>query len=196
MRSSYFLIRSLALASGLGVILAGCSFSAQDLLPDRRPDYRKSQQTDPLEVPPDLTASTIDDTLAVPELNPTGSASLSTYASERNANTLSAASQTVLVQPAGMYIEQDGDRRWLVVEQEPAQLWPRVREFWVSNGLPLKRDDPRIGIMETDWLENRADIPAGYVRDLLKSVLDVAYSASTRDRFRVRLEKIPDGTSV
>jgi outer membrane protein assembly factor BamC len=195
MRFSYFLMRSLALASGLGIALAGCSFSAQDLLPDRRPDYRKSRQADPLEVPPDLTASSIDDTMAVPELNPTGSASLSVYASERSERNPSS-SQTVLIQPAGIYIEQEGDRRWLVVEQDAGQLWPKVREFWASNGLPLKREDPRIGIMETDWLENRADIPAGYLRDLLKSVLDVAYSAPTRDRFRVRLEKIPDGTAV
>ena len=185
--------RSLLLVTALAM-LAGCA--SESLIPDRRPDYRKSVQTQPLEVPPDLTASTIDDTLLVPELSPKGSASFSAYSSERTSGSRAAAAETVLPNPVGIRIEVDGDRRWLMVEQSPEQLWPRVKEFWVSNGFPLKRDDPRIGVMETDWLENRADIPAGYIRDLLKRVLDVAYSAPTRDKFRVRLERIPKGTAV
>lgn len=187
------LTRSLMLVSALAM-LAGCA--SESLIPDRRPDYRKSVLTDPLEVPPDLTASTIDDTLLVPELSPKGSASFSAYSSERTRGSRVAAAETVLPNPVGMRIEVDGDRRWLMVEQPPDRLWPRVKEFWVSNGFPLKREDPRIGVMETDWLENRADIPAGYIRDLLKRVLDVAYSAPTRDKFRVRLERIPKGTAV
>ena len=46
--------------------LAACSTSFDTLLPDRRPDYRKSTLVQPLEIPPDLTSSTIDDTLVVP----------------------------------------------------------------------------------------------------------------------------------
>ncbi|HRY16046.1 MAG TPA: hypothetical protein P5330_09280, partial [Candidatus Competibacteraceae bacterium] len=52
--------------------LAGCSKSFDTLLPDRRPDYRQSTVAQPLEIPPDLTASTIDDTLIVPEIGPAG----------------------------------------------------------------------------------------------------------------------------
>jgi outer membrane protein assembly factor BamC len=55
--------------------------------------------------------------------------------------------------------------------------------------LRLKRDDPTIGIMETDWVENRADIPQDGLRGILKKYLDILYSAPTRDKFRVRLER-------
>ena len=54
--------------------LVACSTNLDTLLPDRRPDYRRSTLSQSLEVPPDLTASTIDDTLVIPELNPAGSA--------------------------------------------------------------------------------------------------------------------------
>ena len=84
-RFSCSLWRATALAAATLTVAAGCSTSFDTLLPDRRPDYRKSTVSQPLEIPPDLTASTIDDTLLVPELNPAGSASLSTYANLRSA---------------------------------------------------------------------------------------------------------------
>ena len=76
-RCSLSLWRAIALAVATLTVAAGCSTSFDTLLPDRRPDYRKSTVSQPLEIPPDLTASTIDDTLLVPELNPAGSAKLS-----------------------------------------------------------------------------------------------------------------------
>jgi len=187
--------RVLLLATMLGMLVA-CSTNLDKILPDRRPDYRASKPVDPLEVPPDLTASTIDDTLMVPELNPTSSARYSDYASERKGGGQVALSNTVLQQPPGIRVERDGDRRWLVVQQEPDKVWPKIKEFWPSSGLVLKKEDPRIGIMETDWAENRANIPDGPIHSLLSKVLDIAYSAPTRDKFRVRLERVDEGTAV
>jgi len=170
------------------VALAGCSKSFDTLLPDRRPDYRQSTVTQPLEIPPDLTASTIDDTLIVPEIGPAGSASLSAYAGERS-ETQARQPTAVLPPQPGITLRQDGDQRWLVIAAPADQVWPKIREFWTSNGFALKRDDPTIGIMETDWVENRADIPQDGLRGLLKQYLDVLYSAPTRDKFRTRLER-------
>ena len=178
-------------------LLAACSTSLDTLLPDRRPDYRKSTLAQPLEIPPDLTASTIDDTLVVPELNPAGSAKLSAYASERGgAQPQPVKAEAVLPLQAGITLEQAGNQRWLTVAAPPDRVWPKVREFWTSNGFALKRDDPTIGIMETDWMENRADIPQDGVRAVLKKYLDVLYSAPTRDRFRVRLERVGEGRAT
>jgi outer membrane protein assembly factor BamC len=177
--------------------LTACSTSLNSLLPDRRPDYRKSTLSQPLEIPPDLTASTIDDTLVVPELNPAGSATLSAYASERGGKQRQAAkAEAVLPLQTGMSLEQSGTQRWIAVTAPPDQVWPKVREFWTSNGFALKREDPTIGIMETDWMENRADIPQDGIRAVLKKYLDIMYSAPTRDRFRVRLERSAEGKST
>ncbi len=173
-----------------------CTTDLNKIIPDRRPDYRESQTMEPLEVPPDLTASTIDDTLLVPELNPTGTANLSDYASERAGGAQIVPAEGVLQKQPGIRMERDGNRRWLIVQQNPQQVWPKIKEFWSSNGLVLKREDPRIGIMETDWAENRADIADGPIRAILSKALDFAYSAPTRDKFRVRLERLGDGTAV
>ena len=190
--------RAATLAATL-VGLTACSTSFDTLLPDRRPDYRQSKSAQRLEVPPDLTASTIDDTLVVPEINPSGSASLSAYASERGgqqAQTQARKTEAVLPPQPGITLEQDGNQRWLRIAAPADQVWPKVREFWTSNGFALKRDDPTIGIMETDWVENRADIPQDGIRAVLKKYLDILYSAPTRDRFRTRLERSADGKNT
>ena len=180
------------------VTLTACSTNFDTLLPDRRPDYRQSKVVSKLEVPPDLTASTIDDTLVVPEINPTSSASLSAYASERGVDRQQQTKKagSVLPQRPGVTLEQDGNRRWLVIAAPPDQVWLKVREFWTSNGFALKRDDPTIGVMETDWVENRADIPQDGLRSLLTKYLDILYSAPTRDKFRTRLEWTADGKNT
>ncbi len=192
-RFSFSLWRATALAAIVLAVSSGCSTSFDTLLPDRRPDYRQSTVSQPLEIPPDLTSSTIDDTLLVPELNPAGSASLSTYASERGGpQSRARAPEAVLPPQPGITLEQDGNQRWLAIAAPTDQVWSKVREFWTSNGFVLKRDDPTIGIMETDWVENRADIPQDGLRGLLKKYLDILYSAPTRDKFRVRLERASD----
>ncbi|MFZ1827778.1 MAG: outer membrane protein assembly factor BamC [Candidatus Competibacteraceae bacterium] len=197
MQISHFPWRTATLVTAVAIALSGCSKSFDTLLPDRRPDYRQSTISQPLEIPPDLTASTIDDTLIVPEINPSGSASLSAYAKERGGPQPQAQqAEAVLPPQPGVTVQQDGDQRWLVVVAPADQVWPKVREFWISTGFALKRDDPTIGIMETDWVENRADIPQDGVRSLLKKYLDVLYSAPTRDKFRTRLERSADGRNT
>ena len=189
--------RLTALAAAVLISLTGCSKSFDTLLPDRRPDYRQSAVAQPLEIPPDLTASTIDDTLMVPEINPTGSAKLSAYAKERGGTQPQAKkAETVLPPQPGITVQQDGNQRWLIVTAPADQVWPKTREFWISTGFNLKRDDPTIGIMETDWVENRADIPEDGLRGILKKYADILYSAPTRDKFRTRLERAADGKTT
>lgn len=195
--SSFPRRRLAALSVAVLTALAGCSKSFDALLPDRRPDYRQSTVAQPLEIPPDLTSTTIDDTLVVPEINPTGSAKLSAYAKERSGTQPQAKkAETVLPAQPGITVQQDGNQRWLVVTAPADQVWPKTREFWLSTGFNLKRDDPTIGIMETDWVENRADIPEDGLRSILKKYADILYSAPTRDKFRTRLERTADGKST
>jgi outer membrane protein assembly factor BamC len=58
----------------------------------------------------------------------------------------------------------------------------------MQQGFLIKMEDPRLGILETGWAENRADIPSDIIRNTLGKVMDFAYSAATRDQYRVRLE--------
>jgi len=168
--------------------VVGCgSSSVNDILPDRRPDYKRTITLDALEVPPDLTSSTIDDSLVVPELGPAGTASFSDYSRERSDGTIVRAS--LLPQPDQVRMQRDGQKRWLVVDKPPAEVWPTLKQFWEDNGFLLVTESPTTGVMETEWAENRADIPEDPLRTIIaKGLGDNIYSAPTRDKYRARIE--------
>jgi outer membrane protein assembly factor BamC len=90
-------------------------------------------------------------------------------------------------------IERAGTQRWLVVNRAPDQLWGPIRDFWQENGFLLVQDQPALGIMETDWAENRAKIPQDFIRNTLGKLIDSVYSTAERDKFRTRLERSASG---
>jgi outer membrane protein assembly factor BamC len=53
----------------------------------------------------------------------------------------------------------------------------------------MSLERPDIGIMETDWAENRALLPQNWFRRQLGKVVDWAYDSGERDRFRTRIER-------
>ncbi len=172
----------------LGLELAGCGGEA-GFVRERRVDYQQVRTLPVLEIPPDL--SQVEQRAAVPE----GSAA-TTFSSFTAGRGGDATDGFVLRRPDNIRVENDGASRWLVIEGTPSQVWPRVREFWLQQGFLIKREDPQLGILETDWAENRADIPLGFIRKLIGKVLDFAYSAPTRDKYRVRLEPLEDGRAT
>ena len=44
--------------------------------------------------------------------------------------------------------------------------------------------------METDWFEDRKNLPQGFVRGILGKVFDNVYDTGERDRYKMRLERI------
>ncbi len=175
-------LQKLSLAS-LALTLAACSSFTQS---GGGIDYRSAQRTNPLEVPPDLMRLSSDGRYAVP-----GSASAVDYASERPAASQGAA--TALSAVGDVQIKRDGNQRWLVVRRAPAELWEPVKAFWEDNGFVLSVEDRKIGVMETDWAENRANIPLDPIRKVIGWALDSLYSTGQLDRFRTRLEKNAEG---
>lgn len=175
------------------VIMAGCSSTRQQEiatekmgLDDYSIEYKKSRQVDTLELPPSFSSARIKDTMIVPR----GRAeNYSDFSREDQAGNLKS---EVLPEQEDIRVERDGNSRWLVVDAPPGQVWEKVREFWVSLGFLLIVEEPQTGIMETDWKENRADIPDGFIREILGSVVESAYSAPTRDSFRIRIERGDD----
>jgi outer membrane protein assembly factor BamC len=175
----------------LGVLVLGaCALPTEDSL-QGKVDYKSTVTLPSLEVPPDLTSPARDNRYVVPE---TGKAiaTYSGYQAERREQRPSAFS-AVLPEFDRIRVERAGTQRWLVVEQPPEKIWTVVRDFWQENGFLIKVELPEAGVMETDWSENRANIPQGGVRNLLGRFLDQAYSSSERDKYRTRLDRIEDG---
>lgn len=157
----------------LGALMV--SLSACSSGPGSRIDYKEAKSLPSLETPPDLSAPVEQDRARLPGVT---SASGETVLG----------GEKVLPMAEGIRIERDRSSRWLVVEMPAEQLWPRLREFWPTLGLELNRDEMVLGIMETEWAENRADVPSGFLTNLVRSVFKDAYAAGTRDRYRLRLE--------
>ena len=166
-----------ALAS---IVLSACgSFGS-----GKSTDYRSQGGKIPsLEVPPDLTSPIVDDRFVIPDPKAT---TFSTYNRERGV--VPTTGTAVLPKVDSARIERAGEQRWLVVKTSPDKAWLTVKEFWIQTGFILKRESPEVGIMETDWAENRAKIPMDIVRSTLGRVFDGLYESGSRDKFRTRLE--------
>jgi len=178
-------VRTSASLLALSVALAGCSGS---LLESKKIDYKSAQKLPPLEIPPDLTEPTRDDRYAVPDVSPRGVATFSAYSNERAAQPQASPVTDVLPAVERMRVERAGTQRWLVVPGSAEALWPQVKDFWLELGFILNIDRPEVGVMETDWAEDRAKIPQDFVRSTLGKVLDGMFSTPERDKFRTRLE--------
>jgi len=168
----------------LTLISAAISLSACSVLETDKVDYRSasSVKAPSLDVPPDLTQLSKDTHYAVVG----GAVSASGFKSGQ----IAAAAPTVAAVSMGdVRIERSGNQRWLVVNRPAEKLWEPVKDFWQENGFLLAMDQNSLGIMETDWAENRAKIPQDIIRSTLGKLLDSLYSTSERDKFRTRLER-------
>jgi len=183
------LIRAITTVLTCLLMMPACSVYDKMAPGAKKVDYKKSKPTDTLEVPPDLSSHTINEAPASIDI-------AGTSYSEIGAELPAGGGSTVLPDQASMRVERDGDQQWLVVQGVPDQVWPQVKEFWLQEGFLINKEDPRVGILETGWLENRADIPQGVIRNVLGKVIDSAYSAATRDQYRTRLERGVDSGST
>jgi outer membrane protein assembly factor BamC len=89
--------------------------------------------------------------------DPRAQTTYSAYSQRTPGATTTSGAPSVLPKFDTVRIERAGDQRWLVGKAS-RQGWPVVREFWVEAGYPLVREQPDVGILETEWYEDRAKI--------------------------------------
>ena len=167
--------------SRLTLLSLSLSLAACSVLNGDKVDYKSAGKAPTLEVPPDLTQLSRETRYAVP-----GTAvSASTF--DMGQVTQSAPTATTAL--GDVRIERSGNQRWLVINRSADKLWEPVRDFWQENGFLLAMDQANLGIMETDWAENRAKLPQDFIRNTLGRVIDSLYSTGERDKFRTRLER-------
>lgn len=167
-------------------LLAGCS-TIRDVMEGERIDYKSSATKAPsLDIPPDLTQLNRESRYVVPGTAVTASSYQVGQAAPQTA-------PTAAVAVGDVRVERAGTQRWLVINRPADKLWGPVRDFWLESGFLLAQDQENLGIMETDFAENRAKLPQDFIRSALGKILDGAYSTGERDKFRTRLERRPDG---
>lgn len=170
-------------------LLTGCGIGKKmdKILPDQRLEYKQQREAgENLELPPDLTAASFDDALDIPPAS--GVTTYSEYTGTRERRQRVRGSGEVLPSVAGVELERSGDKRWLLIDQQPQLVWPQVVAFWRQQGILLVEQEPSIGVMKTDWIENRAEVRRDFVTKVFRKVVDGLYSTSTRDQYRVRID--------
>ncbi|ALT77472.1 outer membrane protein assembly factor BamC [Paucibacter sp. KCTC 42545] len=175
----------------VGSLAAGCS-SIDNVISTDKVDYRSgAKQTTGLDIPPDLTQLARDTRAPGAAVS---AASFQQSSAAAKAAPATAAANTVALNAAGkVQLERVGDERWLHVDQTPEQLWQPLKDFWVERGFELAKDQADIGLLETNWNENRAKLPQDVIRSTIGKVFDSFYSTGERDMFRTRVERSPKG---
>lgn len=174
-------LRPAVLLSALALLTTGCSTLEEDKV-----NYKSARTTSTLDVPPDLTQLRRDSRYNLESSSATASGF------EAAAGRISDAG-TAANSLGDVRMERSGSQRWLVVNRPADKVWEPLKEFWTSNGFVLSTDAPELGILETDWAENRAKLPQDVIRRTLGKVFDSLYSTGERDRFRTRVERNAQG---
>lgn len=158
-------------------------------------DYRtNAPKAKPLDVPPDLSQLARD--ARYQPQSGVVSASAGNAPAARAGVSAAAAGSVAPVTLGNLRVERDGQQRWLVVPVPPEQLWPQLKAFWEQRGFTLEVDDARLGVLETNWAENRAKLPPEAVRNTIGRLLRSAYDSGERDRFRTRVERTATGSEI
>lgn len=166
----------------------------ENLATGDRVDYRSAPaKAQPLDVPPDLTQLSRDSRYQVPA----GTVSAATY--QAGASTSRSPAATTPVAPLALgkvRIERDGNHRWLSTSLRAEQLWPQLQAFWKESGMTLIVDQPSVGLMETEWVENRAKLPDDWLRRMMGRLVESMYSTGERDKYLTRVESSASGSNV
>ena len=163
-------------------------------LGDIKINYYSDKSVTSLEVPPDLTKPKYENSFRLSEfvsdINPN-------TINLTNKETLEEQKQKVFTVPSDIQVKKSGTRRWLVVDKSPDLIWDLSSQFLKEQGFVIKKSNKKIGVMETDFLENRPEIPAksmGLIRSMLQSTIDnVNYTLPSVDSYKIRIEPIDSG---
>ena len=178
---------ALACASTMVCLMSGCSSLEEDKI-----NYKSASKPLPtLEVPPDLTQIKRDSRYQI-----NGATSALAMASSAGPVRSATDSLTATNQAGNARIERLGNQRILMVDIKADAAWEPLREFWKENGFTLNIDQPELGIMETDWAENRGKLPQDLVRKSIGKIFDSLYSTGERDKYRTRVERTDKGLEI
>ena len=108
-------------------------------LGNRVVNYQADEKVDSLIVPPDLTAPSSQ-----------GAFTEVTEVSD---------DENVVKRVQNVEVMRDKYRRWLVVDMPPSEVWMLTKEFFRSYNFKINRENQKIGILETDYLEIETVVP-------------------------------------
>jgi outer membrane protein assembly factor BamC len=167
----------------IALSLVACSSTKdEDLL-----NYRTSEITPTLEVPPDLTQVSGESNLNIPGSKVGLPENTGRYVETGNLNV----EVRTLPKVEGLSIEGHGDSHWLKVSDKAEVIYPLLRTFWAEQGFTLIKDEPAVGVMETEWLSAKSG-----ASNFFASILESMKGAEFKDQYQTRIERSDDNSSL
>ncbi|WP_299595693.1 outer membrane protein assembly factor BamC [uncultured Microbulbifer sp.] len=152
--------------------LSGCGIFGQDgYFRDRGDDYQLADSLPPLQMPEGVTSKHQEELYEVPQI--AGDVDRGDFVVPRPQ------ALSVNVGLDRVKIQKLGNRRWVLVNQPPDEVWPQLHYFLRSTGLQLAMSDAGAGTMETTWLT-------------------FGENPDTKDKYRLQVESgvQPDTTEI
>ncbi len=161
-------------ASLLALTLGGCGswFGKDGYFRDRGDDYLQATSVEPIKLPQGSEGERIGQLFVVPRISNAGASLPEEFEVPKPANV-----EKLSEQLSQIKIQKLGQRRWVDINVPPDQVWPGVREFLLSQGMPVAAQDPVAGTVETGWIA-------------LQTVEDDGSKTrmSGKNRYRIQLE--------
>ncbi len=189
----------IALLTLASLSLTGCfSFGEKEeekvaSLGERDIKYYSNKTVTSLEIPPDLTKPSSQNAFKLD--NYVSNIQEDTVSFSDKDNAIKEAS-SILRTSSNVEVKRSGERRWLLVDKNPEAVWNLSKSFFKSHGFAIKKTNKKIGLMETDFLENHPEIPdrsLGIVRSMLKKAIAARYALPIVDKYRIRIEPNESG---
>lgn len=162
-------------------------------LGDVKINYYSDKSVTSLEIPPDLTAPSYENSFRLSEFTNDIDPNVVNLTNDD----LEEQKTTIFSKPANIDVKRFGNRRWLVVEKNPEIIWDLSKQFLKEKGFVIKKSDRKTGTMETDYLENKPKIPAksmGIIRSFFESQIgNVSYTLPIVDSYKIRIEPTNNG---
>ena len=155
--------------------IVGCSKVTDPVkkigLGSRAVNYELNENVDSLVIPPDLTL-------------PSSQGAFTEVIENKDGN-------DILKKVHKVEVKRDKYRRWLLVDLPPSEVWALSKEFFRSYGFTIEKENQKIGLLETNYLEIETKVPdksLGAIRAALAKALKTQYGLPIADKYRIRIE--------
>ena len=98
----------------------------------------------------------------------------------------------LLPQMSQARIKREGSIYWLEVDLPPERVWTLLRDFWVEQGFAIEIEVPELGVLETDWRQDRSKVLGTGITRFLDVAFERIHDTGERYRFRSRIERNPN----
>lgn len=162
-------------------LVVSCSSSDKEVV-----RYKTTKSLPTLEIPPDLTALDDSQNKSLPFSSVGTKSAIARY---KDSGELL---DRVLPKLANMQLRGEGGFHWLEVDHDATEVYSLLKQFWAEEGFTLVKDEPLIGVMQTEWLENKAGL-LFTEESFLSRMLSTFSSTDTQDQYHTRIERSLNG---